>query len=117
VLGMPAALRHLVTLPALQAMRSKSPGTAVRVHEGFNVFLRDMLNHGLLDIAVIAVDEVSESSIAPEMVVREPLVLVRCAALWIARSANGTSLPKFRSSPRTQAFVWNSSDMGWSDRR
>jgi LysR family transcriptional regulator, nitrogen assimilation regulatory protein len=81
VLGMPAALRHLVTLPALQAMRSQSPGTAVRVHEGFNVFLRDMLNHGLLDIAVIAVDEVSESSIAPEMVVREPLVLVRSGDL------------------------------------
>src|SRR5262245_18464873 len=40
VVGMPAALRHLVTLPALQKMRSTSPGTAVRVHEGFNVFLR-----------------------------------------------------------------------------
>jgi LysR family transcriptional regulator, nitrogen assimilation regulatory protein len=40
-----------------------------------------MLNHGLLDIAVIAVDEVSESSIAPEMVVRELLVLVRSGDL------------------------------------
>jgi LysR family nitrogen assimilation transcriptional regulator len=40
VVGMPAALRHLVTLPALQLMRNKSPGTAVRVHEGFNVFPR-----------------------------------------------------------------------------
>jgi LysR family nitrogen assimilation transcriptional regulator len=81
VVGMPAALRHLVTLPALQVMRSKSPGTAVRVHEGFNVFLRDMLKHGLLDIAVIAVEQVSEISVAPEMLVREPLVLVRSAKL------------------------------------
>ena len=81
VVGMPAALRHLVTLPALQMMRSTSPGTAVRVHEGFNVFLRDMLKHGLLDIAVIAMEQVSDASIAPEMLVREPLVLVRSAKL------------------------------------
>src|SRR5215510_3148478 len=81
VVGMPAALRHLVTLPALQAMRSTSPGIAVRVHEGFNVFLRDMLSHGLLDLAVIAMEQNSEHSIVPEMLVREPLVLVRSVKL------------------------------------
>lgn len=81
VVGMPAALRHLVTLPAVQAMRRTSPRTAIRVHEGFNVFLRDMLKHGLLDMAVVAVDQVPEASMAPEMLVREPLVLVRCAKL------------------------------------
>jgi LysR family nitrogen assimilation transcriptional regulator len=81
VLGMPAALRHLVTLPALQAMRSQSPATAVRVHEGFNVFLRDMLSHGLLDMAVIAVEQVSDAAIAPEILAREPLVLVRSGKL------------------------------------
>ena len=80
VVGMPAALRHLVTLPALQLMR-KSSGTAVRVHEGFNVFLRDMMNHGLLDMAVIAMEKPSETSIVPELLVREPLVLVRSAEL------------------------------------
>jgi LysR family transcriptional regulator, nitrogen assimilation regulatory protein len=81
VVGMPAALRHLVTLPALQAMRSTSPGTAVRVHEGFNVFLRDMMSHGLLDMAVIAMEQASEASIVPDMLVREPLVLVRSGRL------------------------------------
>src|SRR5215475_13885228 len=81
VVGMPAALRHLVTLPALQAMRSTSLATAVRVHEGFNVFLHDMLKHGLLDMAVIAVEPLSDAPIAPEMLVREPLVLVRGAEL------------------------------------
>jgi LysR family transcriptional regulator, nitrogen assimilation regulatory protein len=81
VVGMSAALRHLVTLPALQMMRSKSPGTAIRVHEGFNVFLRDMLKHSLLDMAVIAVEQVPDASIVPEMLVREPLVLVRNAKL------------------------------------
>jgi LysR family transcriptional regulator, nitrogen assimilation regulatory protein len=81
VMGMPAALRHLVTVPALQAMRSTSLGTAVRVHEGLNVFLHDMLKHGLLDMAVIAAEPVSEASVAPEMSVREPLVLVRSAKL------------------------------------
>jgi LysR family transcriptional regulator, nitrogen assimilation regulatory protein len=86
VLGMPAALRHLVTLPALQVMRSTSPATAVRVHEGFNVFLRDMLKHGLLDMAVIAVEQVSEAAIAPEMLVREPLVLVRSTKLSSPRN-------------------------------
>ncbi len=81
VVGMPAALRHIVTLPALQAMRRSSPATAVRVHEGFNVFLRDMMKHSLLDMAVIAVEQVSEASVVPEMLVREPLVLVRSAKL------------------------------------
>jgi LysR family nitrogen assimilation transcriptional regulator len=81
VVGMPAALRHLVTLPALQVMRSRSPATAVRVHEGFNVFLRHMMTQGLLDIAVMAVEHVSEASIAPEMLIREPLALVRSAEL------------------------------------
>src|SRR5499425_798274 len=81
VVGMPAALRHLVTLPALQVMRSASPGIAVRVHEGFNVFLYDMMKHGMLDMAVIAVEQVSEVSIAPAMLIRELLVLVRNANL------------------------------------
>jgi LysR family transcriptional regulator, nitrogen assimilation regulatory protein len=85
VVGMPAALRHLVTLPALRTMRGTSPGTAVRVHEGFNVFLRDMLKHGLLDMAVIAMEQVSEPSIAADMLVREPLVLVRSAKLATPR--------------------------------
>jgi LysR family nitrogen assimilation transcriptional regulator len=146
VVGMPAALRHLVTLPALQLMRNKSPGTAVRVHEGFNVFLRDMMNHGLLDMAVIAMEKPSETSIVPELLLREPLVLVRsaelpppitlcpsamssnshsrfpvvpmrCAASLIERSANAALLRRFRSSPRTRGFVLNSSDADWSDRR
>jgi LysR family transcriptional regulator, nitrogen assimilation regulatory protein len=81
VVGMPAALRHIVTLPALQVMRRSSPATAIRVHEGFNVFLRDMMKHGLLDMAVIAVEQVAEASIVPELLVREPLVLVRSADL------------------------------------
>jgi LysR family nitrogen assimilation transcriptional regulator len=85
VVGMPAALRHLVTLPALQAMRSTSLATAVRVHEGFNVFLHDMLKHGLLDMAVIAVEPLSDAPIAPEMLVSEPLVLVRSAKLCAPR--------------------------------
>ena len=81
MVGMPAGLRHIVTLPALQVMRSTSPSTVVRVHEGFNVFLCDMMKHGLLDMAVIAVEQVSEVSVVPEMLVREPLVLGRCAKL------------------------------------
>ena len=77
VVGMPPALRHLVTLPALQAMRSTSPGTALRVHEGFNAFLRDMMKQGMLDVAVIAVEQVPDAEFVPEARVREPLVLVR----------------------------------------
>jgi DNA-binding transcriptional LysR family regulator len=40
-----------------------------------------MLKHGLLDVAVIAVEQVSDASIVPDMLVREPLVLVRSAKL------------------------------------
>ena len=77
VMGMPSALRHLVTLPALRTMRSKSPGTALRVHEGLNVFLRDLIKQGMLDVAVIAVEQVPEAEFVPETQVREPMVLVR----------------------------------------
>jgi len=77
VVGMPSALRHLVTLPALQIMRGKSPGTALRVHEGLNAFLRDMIKQGMLDVAVVAVEQVPEADFVPEARVREPLVLVR----------------------------------------
>src|SRR5262249_60940332 len=72
VVGMPAALRHLVTLPALQLMRNKSSGTAIRVHEGFNVFLRDMMNHGLLDMAVIGLEKPSERTNVPQVLGRGP---------------------------------------------
>src|SRR5262249_41664717 len=41
--------------------------------------------HGLLDLAVIAMEQASEASIAPEMLVREPLVLVRSAKLSTPR--------------------------------
>src|SRR5262249_56598051 len=36
---------------------------------------------GMVDVAVIAVDQVSEVSMAPGMLLREPLVLVRSANL------------------------------------
>jgi LysR family transcriptional regulator, nitrogen assimilation regulatory protein len=85
VVGMPSALRQLVTLPALQMMRGKSPGTAIRIHEGLNAFLRDMMKQGMLDVAVIAVEQVPDAEFVPEARVREPLVLVRSDRLTPSR--------------------------------
>jgi LysR family nitrogen assimilation transcriptional regulator len=77
VIGMPSALRQLVTVPVIRQMRSQSPGTAIRVHEGLNVFLRDLLKQGILDVAIIAVEQVPEAEFVAETQIREPLVIVR----------------------------------------
>ena len=81
VVGMPPALRQLVTLPAIHDIRNKSPATLIRVYEGLNVFLRDMLKQGVLDIAVIAVEQVPDAEFVPETQIREPLVLARSVKL------------------------------------
>ncbi len=86
VIGMPPALRQLVTLPAIQEMRSKSPGTTIRIYEGLNVFLRDMIKQGVLDVAIIAVEQMPDADFVPHTKVREPLVLARCASLPVPRS-------------------------------
>ena len=77
VIGMPPALRQLVTLPAIYDIRNNAPGTIIRVFEGMNVFLRDMLKQGVLDIAVVAVEQVPEAEFVPASQVGEPLVLAR----------------------------------------
>jgi DNA-binding transcriptional LysR family regulator len=66
---------------ASKARIAKSPGTALRVHEGLNAFLRDMTKQGMLDVAVIAVEQVPDAEFVPEARVREPLVLVRSDSL------------------------------------
>lgn len=81
VIGMPSALRQLITLPAVRIMRGQSPGTAIRIYEGLNVFLRDMLKQGVLDVAIIAVEQVPEAEFVPQTQIREPLVLTRSTSL------------------------------------
>lgn len=81
VIGMPSALRQIITLPAIRIMRSQSPGTSIRIYEGLNVFLRDMLKQGVLDVAIIAVEQVPEAEFVPQTQIREPFVLTRSALL------------------------------------
>lgn len=80
ILGLPAGLRDLVSLPALRELTRASRGF-VRVHEGLNVFIRDMLTKGVLDLAILAVDQVPEADFDQRPVVTEPLVLVRRSGL------------------------------------
>ncbi len=79
--GMPPALRQLVTLPAIQDIRTQAPGIVVRLHEGLNGLLRDQLKQGVLDVAVMAVEQVPDEEFVPDTQVREPLVLARNARL------------------------------------
>ena len=77
VIGMPVSLRNLVTYPAIEAMRKSAPKTLMRVYEGLNNQLRDLLAHGLVDLAVLAEGQVSEADFEQKAWAREPLVLVR----------------------------------------
>lgn len=86
VVGMPSELRQLVALPAIRAMRSKSPGTVLRVYEGLNVFLCDMLKKGILDVAVIAHEQIPEEEFVAQTKICEPLVLARSNKLPTPRN-------------------------------
>ncbi len=81
VVGMPFAMRHLVTYPAIQEMRKSAPKTTIRVYEGLNAFLRDTLTQGLVDLAVLAAGQLPEANFEQKPWAREPLVLIRSLAL------------------------------------
>jgi LysR family nitrogen assimilation transcriptional regulator len=81
VVGMPFALRELITYSAVQEMRKSAPKSAIRVYEGLNVFLQNMLAQGLLDLAVLAAEQVSDADFEQNRYVREGLVLARSRAL------------------------------------
>ncbi len=81
VVGLPLSLRNLVTYPAIEAMRQSAPKTLMRVHEGLNNHLRDLLAQGLADLAVLAAGQVSETDFEQKAWVSEPLVLVRSRRL------------------------------------
>jgi len=81
VLGMPFALRELITYSAIQEMRQSAPRSAIRVYEGLNVFLQNMLAQGLLDLAVLAAGQVSDTDFEQKRYVREDLMLVRSREL------------------------------------
>jgi len=81
VIGMPVSLRNLVTYPAIEAMRKSAPKTLMRVYEGLNNQLRDLLAQGLVDLAVLATGQVSETDFEQKACAREPLVLVRSRRL------------------------------------
>jgi len=81
VIGMPFSLRHSITYPAIEEMRRSAPKTLIRVYEGLNTSLRDMLAQGLVDLAVLATGQVSEKDFEQKSWVREPLVLIRSRKL------------------------------------
>lgn len=81
VVGMPFSLRQVITYPAIEEMRKSAPKTLMRVHEGFNTSLRDLLAQGLIDLAVLATGQVSEKDFEQKSWACEPLVLVRSRKL------------------------------------
>jgi LysR family nitrogen assimilation transcriptional regulator len=81
IIGMPVSLRNLVTYPAIEAMRQSAPKTLMRVYEGLNNQLRDLLAQGLVDLAVLATGQLSETDFEQKAWAREPLVLVRSRRL------------------------------------
>jgi LysR family nitrogen assimilation transcriptional regulator len=81
VVGMPFALRELITYSAIQEMRRSAPRSAIRLYEGLNVFLQNMLAQGFLDLAVLAAAQVSDTDFEQKRYVREDLMLVRSREL------------------------------------
>lgn len=81
VVGMPFSLRHAITYPAIEEMRRSAPKTLMRVYEGLNTSLRDLLMQGLIDLAVLATGQVSEKDFEQKPLACEPLVLVRSRRL------------------------------------
>lgn len=77
VLGLPYSLREFITYRAIEEMRRVAPKSTVRVYEGLNVFLQNMLGQGLLDIAVLAAHQVPDADFEQKEYVRENLVLIR----------------------------------------
>jgi LysR family nitrogen assimilation transcriptional regulator len=96
VIGMPTPLRNHVTIPLVGAMRRASPQTKIRIFEGFNIYIKDLLNQGLLDVAIIPHNLVPLADFDQFPLAREPILLFRKFGLQkVATPVPLAELPKY----------------------
>lgn len=81
VIGMPTPLRNPITIPLVQEMRKAMPRTKIRIFEGFNIYIRDLLRQGLLDVAILPDNLVPAADFDQVPLAREPILLFRKTAL------------------------------------
>jgi LysR family nitrogen assimilation transcriptional regulator len=81
VIGMPTPLRNQVTIPLVTEMRRIAPKTRIRIFEGFNIYIKDLLNQGLLDVAILPENLVPVADFEQIPLAREPILLFRKLSL------------------------------------
>jgi len=81
VIGMPTPLRDHVTVPLINEMRAAAPKTKLRIFEGFNIYIKDLLNQGVLDIAIVPENLVPLADFEQVPIACEPIILFRRLSL------------------------------------
>ena len=75
VLGLPTTVALAATVPIVQACRAKYPRIQLQVIEAYSGFLREWLQMGRLDLALLFGDE-SDPDLLKRVLLEEPLALV-----------------------------------------
>ena len=75
VLGLPTTVALAATVPIVQACRERYPRIQLQVIEAYSGFLREWLQMGRLDLALLFGDE-SDPDLLKRVLLEEPLALV-----------------------------------------
>jgi LysR family nitrogen assimilation transcriptional regulator len=75
VLGLPTTVALAATVPIVQACRARYPGIRLQVIEAYSGFLREWLQTGRLDLALLFGDE-PDPDMLKRVLLEEPLALV-----------------------------------------
>lgn len=75
-IGLPFSMHRLVTAPFAAREIRNNPGVSLRVHEGFVHHLRQSMQNGLIDAAVLDFQETPGAGVEQTPLVREHLLLV-----------------------------------------
>jgi DNA-binding transcriptional LysR family regulator len=69
--GMPAIISQLIATPFIARMRNLYPALLLKVLDGSSVLIKEMLQHGRLDLALLYLDEREHGLRASRLVVEE----------------------------------------------
>lgn len=75
-IGVPPSWQHLFTTRYISRLIEEYPGVSLRIYEGVSHELRESMQAGLLDLAIVPYDRAPPADYRYFELVREPLVLV-----------------------------------------
>ncbi|MGJ7918511.1 LysR family transcriptional regulator [Massilia sp. LXY-6] len=75
-IGVPPSWQHLFTTRYISRLIDEYPGVSLRIYEGVSHELRESMQAGLLDLAIVPHDRAPPADYRYTRLVREPLVLV-----------------------------------------